>query len=110
MLSLTDTLWTLYHWLLRQLDPTHPVSLAIRAEEALGRKEWGTAFDLSNSALKKRLDFTPAYFVRGLARLQLDDYAGALHDLNRFLALVEEPPALVYYWRGRIYAQKGEWA
>lgn len=109
MFSLTDTLWSLYHWLLRWVDPAHPVALALRAEEALGRKEWGTAFDLSNLALKKRLDFSPAYFVRGLARLQLDDYGGALHDLNRFLSLVEEPPTLVYYWRARIYAQKGEW-
>lgn len=110
MLALTDALWIVYRWGLRLFDPDHPVALAIRAEEAMGRQQWGVAFDLSHSALRKRSDFAPAFFLRALSRLHLDDYQGALHDLNRFLALVDEPPGVVYYWRGWIYAHKEEWA
>lgn len=110
MLALTDAIWIVYRWGLRLFDPNHPVSLAIRAEEAMGRQQWGVAFDLSHSALRKRADFAPAFFLRALSRLHLDDYQGALHDLNRFLSLVDEPPGVVYYWRGWIYAHKEEWA
>lgn len=107
---LTNVLWTVYRWGLRLVVPTHPVSLTLRAEEAIGEQAWGEAFDLSHQALRNRADFAPAYFVRGLSRLHLDDYQGALHDLNRFLALVESPPAIAYYWRGWIYAHKEEWS
>ncbi|HEX8683885.1 MAG TPA: tetratricopeptide repeat protein [Ardenticatenaceae bacterium] len=110
MVFIIDPLWRLYHWLLRRFDPNHPISLIIRAEEALSERKWGLAFDLSNASLQKRSDFAPAFFARGMARLHLDDYKGALHDLNRFLALTEEPQGLVYYWRGWIYATKGEWS
>ncbi|MDQ4078724.1 MAG: tetratricopeptide repeat protein [Chloroflexota bacterium] len=110
MSPLFDLFWKLYHWLLRLVDPTHPISLALRAEQALAQQRWGLAFDLSNAALKKREDLGPAYFMRGVARLHLDDYRGAVHDLNRFVALTEEPPPAVYYWRGRLHAQQAEWA
>jgi predicted Zn-dependent protease len=96
--------------LLRLLWPGHPVSLAVRAEEALGRQQWGAAFDLSNGALKKRDSFAPGYYIRGIARLHLDDHQGALTDLNRFLAMADEPPLMVYDWRGWIYLQRQEWS
>ncbi len=110
MRFLSTLVWTCYHWLLCRLDPDHPVSLGLGAEQALERQQWGRAFDLSNAALKKRDDLVPAYFVRSVARLHLDDFKGALHDLNHFLALAEEPEATVYYWRGLLYVQRREWA
>jgi predicted Zn-dependent protease len=110
MARLLDWVLTIYHMLLRLLWPGHPVSMAIRAEEALGRQQWGAAFDLSNGALKKRDSFAPAYYIRGIARLHLDDHQGALIDLNRFLAVTDEPPLMVYDWRGWIYLQRQEWS
>ena len=85
---INDAIWTAYRWGLRFLNPSHPMSLAIRAEEALSQEQWGNAFDLSHAALKMQDDFAPAFFVRAISRLHLDDYGGALYDLNRFLALV----------------------
>ncbi|MGB0384906.1 MAG: tetratricopeptide repeat protein [Ardenticatenaceae bacterium] len=110
MLPISDAIWTTYRWGLRFLNPSHPVSLAMRAEEALNKEQWDVAFDLSHAALLKQPDFGPAFFVRALGRLHLDDYCGALYDLNRFLALVEEPPPVAYYWRGWIYTHKEEWS
>jgi tetratricopeptide (TPR) repeat protein len=110
MLAINDAIWTAYRWGLRYVDPDHPMSLAIRAEEALGEQKWGVAFDLSHAALSKQEDFGPAFFVRAISRLHLDDYQGALNDLNHFLALVEEPPPIAYYWRGWVYTHKGEWS
>ncbi len=107
---ISDAVWTAYRWGLRFVNPSHPVSLAIRAEEALLEEKWGHAFDLSHAALNQQDDFAPAFFVRAISRLHLDDYSGALHDLNRFLTLVEEPPPIVYYWRGWIYTHREEWS
>ena len=81
---ISDAIWTAYRWGLRYVDPDHPMSLALRAEEALGEQKWGVAFDLSHAALNQKEDFGPAFFVRAISRLHLDDYKGALNDLNHF--------------------------
>ncbi len=108
MSAFTNVLWTMYRWALR-FNPQHPIALTLRAEDALGKKAWGRAFDLSHQALARRDDFAPALFVRGVARLHLDDYRGALFDFNQYLAAVEQPPSIVYYWRARLYISRDEW-
>ena len=40
----------------------------------------------------------------------LDDHTGALRDIGLFLAMEEEPPSVIYYWRGWLYAQRADWS
>jgi tetratricopeptide (TPR) repeat protein len=108
MTAVHDALWTIYRVAVR-LIPHHPAALTMKAEDALSKQAWGHAFDLSHEALRRRTDFPPALFVRGVARLHLDDYRGALFDFNRYLASVEQPPSVVYYWRARLYITREEW-
>lgn len=104
-----DLGWTLYHRALCLLLPRHPTTLTLRAERALENEAWGQAFDLSHAALRRRPERAEPLYLRGVARLHLDDYDGAFADLSRFLSLVPAPPAIVYFWRGWIYAQREEW-
>lgn len=108
MTAVHDALWTIYRVAVRFI-PHHPAALTMKAEDALSKQAWGHAFDLSHEALRRRADFPPALFVRGVARLHLDDYRGALFDFNRYLASVEQPPSVVYYWRSRLYISREEW-
>jgi tetratricopeptide (TPR) repeat protein len=108
MTAVHDALWTVYRLAVR-LIPHHPAALTMKAEDALGHQAWGHAFDLSHEALNRRPDFPPALFVRGVARLHLDDYRGALYDFNHYISRVEQPPSVVYYWRARLYISRDEW-
>jgi predicted Zn-dependent protease len=108
MTAVHDALWTVYRLAVR-LIPHHPAALTMKAEDALSKQAWGHAFDLSHEALHRRANFPPALFVRGVARLHLDDYRGALYDFNQYISSVEQPPSVVYYWRARLYISREEW-
>ncbi|MCB0078101.1 MAG: tetratricopeptide repeat protein [Anaerolineales bacterium] len=92
----------------RIVRPRHPVSRLMRAQKAINRREWGRAFDLSSQLIDSEGEMPLAFLFRAIARLHLDDYDGAQRDIQQCLSQSSEPPPLAYYWRGWLYAHRGE--
>ena len=68
--------------------------------------KYSSAHRLLTDAIQFMPEHAAAYEARAKIELNVfDNYSSALRDLNKVIALREQPSALVYYMRGRSYKQ-----
>lgn len=72
--------------------------------------KYSSAHRLLSDAIQFMPENAAAYEARAKIELNVfDNYSSALRDLNRVIALREQPSAQVYYMRGRSYQQLKEY-
>ncbi len=87
----------------KQADTAKTASdLRLKANEAVGKKDFEAAIDLSSQALELEPKNVDALWLRGLARLNTKDYQKAEEDLTQAIKL-DADYAPAYRERGSVY-------